>query len=87
MVDEDCTDATASLSCQLTFQFDLNLPPIGVGVGDVGCVYDNDELRLEHIPSLEKEEKEKNIWFFPSLVADMILPRFVLFLFIWSDDD
>ncbi len=49
---------------------------------NLNSVYDNDELRLEHIPSLEKEEKEKNSWFFPSLVADMIPhPSSLLFLF------
>uniref|UniRef100_A0A0E0JWL4 AP2/ERF domain-containing protein n=1 Tax=Oryza punctata TaxID=4537 RepID=A0A0E0JWL4_ORYPU len=45
VVDDDCTDAAASPSCRLPFQFDLNLPPGGGGVG-VGCVYDDEELRL-----------------------------------------
>uniref|UniRef100_A0A0E0LJG9 AP2/ERF domain-containing protein n=1 Tax=Oryza punctata TaxID=4537 RepID=A0A0E0LJG9_ORYPU len=73
VVEDNCTDTTAFAVVLIPFQFDLNLPPGGVSVrGDEELKLT--ALRLEHIRSLEKEEKEKNIWFFPSLVADMIPP-------------
>ncbi|KAJ1278278.1 hypothetical protein BS78_04G067900 [Paspalum vaginatum] len=47
VVDDDCTDAAASPSCQLPLPFDLNVPA-GGGCGAGGGFYadDEDELRL-----------------------------------------